>query len=518
GEIDNITRRTKTAETAFLNLYKVLAEAPDPEPLIATLVDQSRQLGEIKSLELENRRLKDDLALANSQLASARNAEGSIVTLKSRLSKYEAMLDDMVNEKVAQKENEMKQAMDEKIRIYKETEHSLQRQLSQVKDQLVNLQSSHDVTQARLVDHSQKYDEEVAAKLGELEIVLVDLERVNLKVAQLERDNELLRQDLAVARGNEEGRSKPGEWQDVPALLKRNQSLEVGDSRVERTSLIVDLFPIVAAPQADVTRLLLEAEKLKESLKEKEMSSAQRIGEAERDIAVKTLEVAELEAKLVQFDDYDKIKRELDIIKSVEFGGSEGGDGDASASDYPLERLLLDKNKKLQGEVTAAKVKTSETEAELDGTRSQLAEIQRRCDQQQSLITKLEDDLAKLNNMWANGLASAPTLDPLAALVGNTGIGPSFDAKGIARPLPSTPTTPSQSGSAGTDGNPSIVPILTSQRDRYRQKNAELEEQIRGHLATISDLRNEIEKLKSDNVKLYEKLRYTQSFQESAGR
>ncbi|RUS15762.1 hypothetical protein BC937DRAFT_92031 [Endogone sp. FLAS-F59071] len=33
GEIDSITRRTKFAENAFLSLYKVLAEAPDPSPL-----------------------------------------------------------------------------------------------------------------------------------------------------------------------------------------------------------------------------------------------------------------------------------------------------------------------------------------------------------------------------------------------------------------------------------------------------------------------------------------------------
>jgi hypothetical protein len=33
-EIDNLTKRSKTSENAFLNVYKALAEAPDPYPLL----------------------------------------------------------------------------------------------------------------------------------------------------------------------------------------------------------------------------------------------------------------------------------------------------------------------------------------------------------------------------------------------------------------------------------------------------------------------------------------------------
>jgi hypothetical protein len=33
-EIDNLTKRAKVAENAFLSAYKVLAEAPDPYPLL----------------------------------------------------------------------------------------------------------------------------------------------------------------------------------------------------------------------------------------------------------------------------------------------------------------------------------------------------------------------------------------------------------------------------------------------------------------------------------------------------
>jgi hypothetical protein len=37
-EIDNLTKRCKAAESAFLNVYKVLADAPDPYPLLEAAV------------------------------------------------------------------------------------------------------------------------------------------------------------------------------------------------------------------------------------------------------------------------------------------------------------------------------------------------------------------------------------------------------------------------------------------------------------------------------------------------
>jgi hypothetical protein len=37
-EIDNLTKRSKLAETAFLSVYKILADAPDPYPLLEAAV------------------------------------------------------------------------------------------------------------------------------------------------------------------------------------------------------------------------------------------------------------------------------------------------------------------------------------------------------------------------------------------------------------------------------------------------------------------------------------------------
>jgi homeobox protein cut-like len=62
-----------------------------------------------------------------------------------------------------------------------------------------------------------------------------------------------------------------------------------------------------------------------------------------------------------------------------------------------------------------------------------------------------------------------------------------------------------------------ILPIITQQRDRFRVRNAELEEDLRKRLTLVSSLRGEIQALKTDNLGLYEKVRYLQHFTKNAG-
>ncbi|KAJ3081200.1 hypothetical protein HDU99_006325, partial [Rhizoclosmatium hyalinum] len=125
-EIDSIAKRSKTAEAAFLSLYKHLAEAPDPAPLIASLSNHPQLEQELNVANEELKVLKATIAGMERDVASGKASEGVVGSLKSRLANYEAKLDEMVSEKVLAKEIEIKQATDEKIRIYKETEYSLQ--------------------------------------------------------------------------------------------------------------------------------------------------------------------------------------------------------------------------------------------------------------------------------------------------------------------------------------------------------------------------------------------------------
>jgi homeobox protein cut-like len=59
-EIDHLTRRSKMSESSFLSLYKALADAPDPYPLLDAAVDQTVKVAEARMLESELGRLREE--------------------------------------------------------------------------------------------------------------------------------------------------------------------------------------------------------------------------------------------------------------------------------------------------------------------------------------------------------------------------------------------------------------------------------------------------------------------------
>lgn len=61
----------------------------------------------------------------------------------------------MISDRVADLTTDLKADMDEKIKIYKETEYSLTRQLNQIKDQFTSLQSTQEF--AKATSHTEHF-------------------------------------------------------------------------------------------------------------------------------------------------------------------------------------------------------------------------------------------------------------------------------------------------------------------------------------------------------------------------
>ena len=120
GEIDNLTKRSKVSESAFLSLYKLLAEAPDPFPLLDAAVvsrhlaatstgqghlpcsqslttsvtsfcqDQTARASEARLLESELGRQKEDVSLLKQQLSEAQAIEKERKKLQDKVDKFES--------------------------------------------------------------------------------------------------------------------------------------------------------------------------------------------------------------------------------------------------------------------------------------------------------------------------------------------------------------------------------------------------------------------------------------------
>ncbi|GAA5935894.1 uncharacterized protein JCM15063_001840 [Sporobolomyces koalae] len=490
-EIDNLTRRSKVAESAFLSVYKLLAEAPDPYPLLDAAVDQTVKASEAKMLESEISRQKDEIAALKQQLVESQAVERERKKLADKVDKLEGKMEDMIQDKVSAKEAELHAAYDERLRNYDEREKDLQRQVTVARSQLRELRTTADTSQARLLDNSQRQDQETIARLAEADLVTQDLERANSRVAEVERRNEKLRSEIEAVRSGSDSAAK------VIALESQIADLESESSRLIRS--------------LDAQKELLETER---------GASSRRIEALEKDQVEKEREIDSCKERLKQFGDYDELRRELEIMKYVEFAGmdldevvGEAGDSmddlvrmpDPNADKVnqqrgkPLENLLMAKNRKLQDELTAIRVAHEELASEHQSIQHDFENLSSRFDEQRALNDRLENDLLRINESKTGGAApSAARDDPLAGL-------------NLGKKEPSAPPAPQPFQSSAET---SILPIITSQRDRFRQRNSELEEELRRQFNTISELRAEIKSLQTDNLKLYEKVRYLQSYRD----
>lgn len=61
-------------------------------------------------------------------------------------------------------------------------------------------------------------------------------------------------------------------------------------------------------------------------------------------------------------------------------------------------------------------------------------------------------------------------------------------------------------------GGSGIMPMIQAQRDRFKQKNSQLEEELSKQYNAVSSLRQEIATLQKDNLNLYEKSRYISTY------
>ncbi|KAI0930470.1 hypothetical protein AcW1_009144 [Taiwanofungus camphoratus] len=467
-EIDSLTKRSKTAENAFLSVYKVLAEAPDPYPLLEAAIDQTVKVAEARELEVELQRVRDENVELRRRVNETSSLEAAKKKVDARIEQLEQKMEDMIQEKVIQKENELNATYDEKMRNYEEREQDLQRQIALTKSQLRELRMSNEDNQAKLIDHTQRQDQEVVAKLAELDMMVADLEHANSRVATVERRNELLRAEIeAMKSGN------------------------------EHTDRVKDLESQIAELESEIDRLSHSLDMQKADTQEAQAVAARKVEEAARELQKKSGEVDQLKQKSKKYSDYDEIKRELEIMKYVEFAGLEEGEdddntqatgnGDALGLHLPdpnadkanaqrgksLEVLLATKNKRILEELTKFRILHGELEASLRAAQAELAFTESELEKQRTLNEKLETDLLQMDQRKLNGelngvadyessRADSPQLDALAGL--DLGKKPN-DTSARNAPIPFT-------SSADT----SILPIVTSQRDRFRQRNAELEE------------------------------------------
>ncbi|KAH8595802.1 Golgi membrane protein-like protein [Bisporella sp. PMI_857] len=508
--IDLLTNHSKSTNSAFLQVYSSLSEAPDPYPLLEASVD-SLLLSEdtLPKVTKENEHLQQSVSKLTSQLEET---EAKLEAERTARRTVEEGLET----KVKEVEGSWAAVLEEKKDNWEAKEKLLEDKVEN-QDRLLNeIKASYEVTQRLGQSENGQDSGRGHVTSAELEMVHSDLERTSTRLAEVEARNEQLRIELA---------QSASQLPNQPALVLED---DPGYMRIrsENSSLLRKL---------DAARVERDARK-------RELDS--KLRSLEREIGLLKDERDTLKTKVQKWSDYEDVKQELEVLKSIEFSTGDddeplpaGESADATENGAAvkgkgdtLEQLLLARNKKLSEELTILRVSHQDLQSRLQTMQENLSRVNGDLERAQHLNATLENDLANVHdgaNAYPSGASVAGTYTSrypqssanaaMSSFAGRKGrVSPTssiisgFDPRSQAS-LGTTTLEALRSGEP-VGGGSGILPMITAQRDRFKKRNSQLENELSESHRTVSSLRQEIASLQKDNLNLYEKTRYVSTY------
>ena len=227
----------------------------------------------------------------------------------------------------------------------------------------------------------------------------------------LEKEGEHLKEQLSAARAN----ASTG---------------DVGKINEEYEQRIEEADRKISSKEFEIQRLVKKVEKLSNDIEVKEYTSAARIDMLEAQKNDHVQQINELNAKLEKQQDYDSIKRDLSILRSLEgddnideLGNLEGD------SKKPVEVLILERSKALQTENASLRMDKERIGKNLDKLNTDFSEKCSELEKQNGLVKELELHVERLQQIATSthrgeadgGRSSTDILKELDMLGGSAG-------------------------------------------------------------------------------------------------
>ncbi|KAL2827480.1 golgi membrane protein [Aspergillus pseudoustus] len=498
GFIDLLTNQGKSSTSAFLQLYSSLSEAPDPYPLLETSVD-SLVLAEetVPKLTSERQQLQSSVDRLTSQLEDTEKRLQEERTARKKLEENQ-------DSKIKEVETSWSAVLSEKTNNWTAKEKSLEEKVENQDRLIKELKASYEVSQR--LGQNEEGGQQQGASAAELELVSAELDKTSLRLTEMEARNEQLALELAQA---------------------------VSHSKEEQTS--IDDDPAYLRLQSENSSLLRKLDAARFDRESERHTWEAKFLQSERQCTKVTAEKEELKGRLEKVADYEDIRRELEMIKSIEFSAVDDEDaeipgstnGTAKAKDgknSSLEQLLLARNKKLTDELTVLRVSHRDLQGQLQTLREDLSTTKEELEKSQSLSTTLENDLLRLQQEAANAFPSSAmsvagtytSKYPHSSRRG--GVSPTSSIiSGFDQSAMSNNTMEAIRAGEPVGGGSGLLPMIQAQRDRFKKKNGELEEELSKTYSTVKALRQEVASLQKDNLSLYEKTRYVSTYSRGQG-
>jgi homeobox protein cut-like len=507
GEVDGLTKRSKAAELAFLNMFKALRDIPSPVPMLTSLAEEVEK---VVALKTAHDKVSKELAEYKEEFQSLKNQDVTIQRLKDKIASMEEERAEQVAAAVEGERKALEQVFVEKQEKEKSREKELQVQVKELKTQIAELNRKHDEQQSAAMENQAELERTLSARQSQIDLLSEEVDRLTGQVAAVEKEKEQINaQYLELWRKNYAQPSESTDAHTVSKVVELETALESREGRLKQLSLQVEILEEALQKERDTARRAFDEHV--RALKAKEQ-------EAEA--------LKEKMGKLPTLGDYHALQRQLKILQAVEYntldtldldlGGapSEAGGGEETRK---LEEMLMAKNKQLESRLTEAKRACETAQADAKALQEELAALQRKSLEQGSLIAKLEEQLYQKDAGGAkDGRGfSAVHLSALLETEDHDQAQP-HDRHVDAEDAEYSPLTPSRRAAAALQDAPnSLVSAVAEQRDRFRAANTALEAENAAIKKREAALDQETRTLRADNVKMYEKIKFLESYRPS---
>lgn len=477
-EIDQLSRRAKFSESAFHGLYKAIYDAPDPVTAIDSLITQ---LSSTSTHQLEIERLRAELAQYDLEFQQLKNQDITIRRLEDQLEDFQDKFDDKVNAAVANQAEEAEERASQRVDDMKESQKALEKRLAAAVEAMRQAQISAERAQTAVFEVSSAAEVRISAIMAENAILAESSDRSNARVTELERELELLRTSGAASHSSSSERS-----------LKGLDATSGGDSEeLFALRMTMDTLRSESRKKEDFFRS--ERQKLETSLRD----LAQQLA-AEREAGGRIRR--ELNDRPTKAD-LLSVRRQLVVLQRIAFNVR---DEDAEEISQDPERTLGEGDQleaMLAARLKIVETELADTKRRFDALRRQLDEgeatiktLQTSLDSSQALVSRLEADLE-------DGLG----------MRGRQG-GKASDGKGRKDDLGLIELLLAEEPSTAKSQPNSMLKILQGQRDRYKDKLGQSEAAVVLLQQELQEAMAAKEKLESDNLALFTKMRYVHSY------
>lgn len=454
-------------------------------------MENMKNLQRLQDLEIENNQLRETMGDFNKEITDYKERTKNLEDVEEKLKTQEKSMEETIDKRIKSREEDIINAFNDKMKNFEEEKERSESKLTDSELKQKQLQILLDESQSELFELKSRQEAKRNALSDEMDLMMTDLDRANQRAVTAEKEVINLQEKIS-------------ELKDV---MNKDQDNEEVLHDEEASELKLQLH----AKEKEVVQLVEDMQKANKNIQDSELKYEKKMTGLEKSLAHAEKAREELQLKLSKQSDYDGVKKDLSILKTLEFPSHSLDQDD----NRPLEVLILERSKSLQSDNSMLRQDKERLVRELSDNKEELSEAQLKVEKQTELISQLEEHVEQLQTIStpyreeAEGRSSS---DMLAEALKIDTVEEVFERDATRSPPMGsiTPASPSSFYSP-SDSSSTLLPIVQAQRERFRLRNEELETSNLEQQHQLGTLTNQVQSLQQDNVKLYEKIRFLQA-------